>query len=106
MLAAIVLKLSLYGIFRLILPILPKASLDLTFIVFTIGVISVIYASFSTLRTTDLKELVAYSSVSHAAVYILGVFSNTVAGIEGAIILGLAHGFASSGLFIIVGGVL
>lgn len=105
-LAAIVLKLSLYGIFRLILPILPKASLNYTYIIFIIGVITIIYASFSTLRTTDIKELIAYSSVSHAAVYLIGVFSNTIQGIEGGIILGLAHGFVSSGLFICAGGVL
>ena len=69
-LAGIVLKLSLYGIFRLILPLLPKASLDYTYIVYLIGVITIIYASFSTLRTIDIKELIAYSSVSHAAVYL------------------------------------
>jgi NADH-ubiquinone oxidoreductase chain 4 len=105
-LAAIVLKLSLYGIFRLILPLLPKASLDYTYIIYLIGVITIIYASFSTLRTIDVKELIAYSSVSHAAVYLIGVFSNTIQGIEGGIALGLAHGFVSSGLFICVGGVL
>jgi NADH-ubiquinone oxidoreductase chain 4 len=105
-LAGIVLKLSLYGIFRLILPILPKASLNYTYIIFIIGVITIIYASFSTLRTTDIKELIAYSSVSHAAVYLIGVFSNTIQGIEGGIILGLAHGFVSSGLFICAGGIL
>ena len=105
-LAGIVLKLSLYGIFRLILPILPKASLNYTYIIFIIGVITIIYASFSTLRTTDIKELIAYSSVSHAAVYLIGVFSNTIQGIEGGILLGLGHGFVSSGLFICVGGIL
>jgi len=105
-LAAIVLKLSLYGIFRLILPLLPKASLEYTYIIYLIGVITIIYASFSTLRTIDVKELIAYSSVSHAAVYLIGVFSNTIQGIEGGIALGLAHGFVSSGLFICVGGVL
>jgi NADH-ubiquinone oxidoreductase chain 4 len=105
-LAAIVLKLSLYGIFRLILPLLPKASLDYTYIIYLIGVITIIYASFSTLRTIDVKELIAYSSVSHAAVYLIGVFSNTIQGIEGGILLGLAHGFVSSGLFICAGGVL
>nr|QGX43801.1 NADH dehydrogenase subunit 4 [Cordyceps farinosa] len=105
-LAAIVLKLSLYGIFRLILPILPKASLDYTFVIYTIAVITIIYASFSTLRTTDIKELIAYSSVCHAAVYLIGAFSNTIQGLEGSIILGLAHGFVSSGLFICAGGVL
>ena len=105
-LAAIVLKLSLYGIFRLILPLLPKASLEYTYIIYLIGVITIIYASFSTLRTIDVKELIAYSSVSHAAVYLIGVFSNTIQGIEGGIALGLAHGFVSSGLFICAGGVL
>ena len=69
-------------------------------------VISIVYGSLSTLRTTNIKEIIAYSSVCHASVYILGAFSNTVAGIEGAIVLGIAHGFVSSALFILVGGVL
>jgi len=105
-LAGIVLKLSLYGILRLILPILPKASINYTYIIYIIGLITIIYASISTLRTIDIKELIAYSSVSHAAVYLLGVFSNTIQGIEGGILLGIAHGFVSSGLFICAGGVL
>jgi NADH-ubiquinone oxidoreductase chain 4 len=105
-LAAIVLKLALYGVLRLILPIIPKASINYTYIVYVIGVITIIYASISTLRTIDIKELIAYSSVSHAAVYLLGIFSNTIQGIEGAILLGLGHGFVSSGLFICAGGIL
>ena len=105
-LAGIVLKLSLYGILRLILPLLPKAYLNCTYLVYLIGVITIIYASISTLRTIDVKELIAYSSVSHAAVYLMGVFSNSIQGIEGGIALGLAHGFVSSGLFICAGGVL
>lgn len=105
-LAGIVLKLSLYGILRLILPLLPKAYIISTYIVFTIGVITIFYASISTIRTTDVKELIAYSSVCHAAVYLMGVFSNTIPAIEGAILLGLGHGFVSSALFICVGGVL
>src|SRR6201995_3937999 len=88
------------------LPIIPKACLDYTYIIYIIGVITIIYASLSTLRTIDIKELIAYSSVSHAAVYVLGVFSNTIQGIEGGILLGLAHGFVSSGLFICAGGIL
>ncbi len=106
LLAAIVLKLALYAVFRLILPILPQASLYFTPLVYVFCVITVIYAAFSTLRTVDLKEIVAYSSVSHAAVYLMGAFSNTLQGIEGSILFGLAHGFASSALFIIVGGIL
>ena len=105
-LAGIVLKLSLYGILRLILPLAPKAFTYFAYVIFSIGVLTIIYASLSTIRTIDIKELIAYSSVSHAAVYFLGVFSNTLQGIEGGITLGLAHGFVSSGLFICAGGVL
>ena len=105
-LAAIVLKLSLYGVVRLILPILPQASFNSTYIVYIIGAITVIYASLSTLRTTDIKELIAYSSVAHASIYLMSIFSNSIQGIEGAITLGLAHGFVSSGLFICAGGIL
>jgi NADH-ubiquinone oxidoreductase chain 4 len=105
-LAAIVLKLSLYGIFRLILPILPKAFMEYTYFIYLIGVITIIYASLSTLRTIDIKELIAYSSVSHAAVYLLAVFSNSIQGIEGGISLGIAHGLVSPSLFICAGGIL
>ena len=105
-LAAIVLKLSLYGIFRLILPLLPEITIKYTYIIYSVGVITIVLASLSTIRTLDLKELIAYSSVSHAAVYLIGVFSNSITGVEGGIILGLAHGFVSSGLFICAGGIL
>ena len=105
-LAGIVLKLSFYGILRLILPLLPKAYINCTFFIYLIGVITIVYASVSTLRTIDVKELIAYSSVSHAAVYLMGVFSKTIQGIEGGIVLALAHGFVSSGLFICAGGAL
>ena len=106
LLAALVLKFSVYGFIRLVLPVLPKASLYLSPFVYVICAITVIYAAISTLRTTDLKELIAYSSVGHAAIYVLGVFSNTIPGIEGAILLSLGHGFVSSGLFICTGGIL
>lgn len=105
-LAGIVLKLSLYGILRIILPLLPKASTHYTYIIFIIGVLTILYASLSTIKTEDIKELIAYSSVCHAAVYLLGVFSNIIQGICGGILLGLAHGFVSPGLFICAGGVL
>ena len=80
--------------------------MEYTYVIYIIGVITIIYASISTLRTIDIKELIAYSSVSHAAVYLLGVFSNTIQGIAGSISLGLAHGFVSPGLFICAGGTL
>ena len=105
-LAAIVLKLSLYGIFRLILPLTPIFNIVATPFVFVFCVITIFYASLSTLRTTDIKAIVAYSSVGHAAIYLIGAFSNTIQGIEGSVLLGLGHGLVSPGLFIIVGGVL
>jgi NADH-ubiquinone oxidoreductase chain 4 len=80
--------------------------MEYTYIIYLIGVITILYASLSTLRTIDVKELIAYSSVSHAAVYLLGVFSNCIQGIEGSINLGLAHGLVSPGLFICAGGIL
>jgi len=80
--------------------------MEYTYIIFLIGVITIIYASLSTLRTIDVKELIAYSSVSHAGVYLIGVFSNSIQGISGGISLGLGHGFVSPGLFICAGGIL
>jgi len=74
--------------------------------IFSIGVITIYYASASTLRTIDVKELIAYSSVSHAAVYLIGAFSNCIQGIVGSILLGLGHGLVSPGLFICAGGTL
>jgi NADH-ubiquinone oxidoreductase chain 4 len=71
-----------------------------------LAVITLIYSSLVTIRQIDTKALVAYSSVAHMAVCILGIFSNNLMGIEGAILLSLAHGLVSPALFILVGGVL
>jgi NADH-ubiquinone oxidoreductase chain 4 len=71
-----------------------------------IAVISIIYASFSTIIQQDTKRLIAYSSIAHMGVIVLGIFSNTIIGIEGGILLALAHGFVSSALFICVGGII
>jgi NADH-ubiquinone oxidoreductase chain 4 len=74
------------------------------FIIHSIALITLIYSSLVVIRNIDLKAIVAYSSVSHVAVMILGLFSNTLNGIEGSILLSLAHGFVSPALFIFVGG--
>lgn len=105
-LAGVILKLATYGFLRIMLQFLPDASSYFSPLVQLFAVISVIYASLSTLRQTDFKKLVAYSSVAHAATIVLGLFSNTIQGIEGAIMLGLAHGLVSPALFFLVGGVL
>lgn len=70
-----------------------------------ISMITLLYSSLSTLRQTDIKQLVAYSSISHISVLVIGIFSNTIQGIEGGVLLGLAHGFVSPALFILIGGV-
>ena len=70
------------------------------------AIISLIYASFSTIIQQDSKRLIAYSSVAHMAVVVLGLFSNNLQGIEGAILLAIGHGFTSPALFICVGGIL
>ena len=106
LLAGVILKLAVYAIIRLILPTLSDASLLYTPVVYMLCLITIIYTSIITLRQTDLKVIVAYSSISHMAVCILGIFSNSITGISGSLILSVAHGFVSPGLFIIVGGIL
>lgn len=106
LLAGVILKLAVYAIIKLILPVLSDIALLYTPLVYMLCIITIIYTSIITLRQTDLKVIVAYSSISHMAVCILGIFSNSVIGITGSILLCIAHGFVSPGLFIIVGGIL
>lgn len=105
-LAGVILKLASYGYLRIQVSFLPDACNYYSPLVQTICVITIIYASLVTLRQTDFKKLIAYSSVAHAATIALGVFSNTIQGIEGAILLGIGHGLVSPALFYLVGGVL
>jgi NADH-ubiquinone oxidoreductase chain 4 len=105
-LAGTVLKLATYGVLRVLLPIMPEATAYYTPLVQTIAVVSLVYSSLATLRQGDFKALVAYSSVAHMAVVLLGLVSNTSIGITGAIILSIAHGFVSPALFMLMGGVL
>ncbi len=105
-LAGTVLKLATYGVIRILVPILPDASAYFGPLVQTVGVVSIIYSSLATLRQSDFKALVAYSSVAHMGVVLVGLFSNTLIGITGAIYLSLAHGLVSPALFMLVGGVL
>ena len=105
-LAGLILKLATYGYMRILIQFLPDATSYFSPLVQTIAVITLIYASLATLRQTDFKALVAYSSIGHMAVVVLGLFSNTIQGIDGALLLSIAHGVESPALFILVGGVL
>ena len=91
---------------RILIDMLPDATNYFSPLVQTIAVISLVYSSFSTIIQQDTKRLIAYSSVAHMAVVVLGLFSNSIQGIEGAILLSIAHGFVSPALFICVGGVI
>lgn len=105
-LAATILKLATYGYLRVLINFLPDATNYFNPLVQTVAVIAIIYASLSTIIQQDTKRLIAYSSIAHMGVVVLGLFSNTIQGIEGAILLALAHGFVSPGLFICVGGII
>lgn len=105
-LAGLILKLATYAYLRVLIPFLPEASSYFSPLVQTIAVITLIYSSLTTLRQTDFKVLVAYSSVAHMSVVTIGLFSNTIQGIEGAILLSIAHGFVSPRMFMCVGAIL
>jgi proton-translocating NADH-quinone oxidoreductase chain M len=101
-LAGILIKLGGYGFIRFTIPLLPDASHFFTPLVFTLSILAVLYASLTTIRQTDLKRIIAYSSVSHMGIVSLAIFTFTAIGIEGSIFLQLAHGIVSSALFILV----
>jgi len=105
-LAGIVLKLAVYLIMRILIPLLPEATVFFTPFVQTLALITLIIGSLITIRQTDVKCLVAYSSIVHMAVVTLGVFSNDLLGLEGAYILSLAHGLVSPALFYMVGSII
>lgn len=101
-LAGILLKLAGYGFLRYSIGIFPDASQLFTPLVYSISVISIVYSSLATLRQVDFKKIIAYSSIGHMSVVNLGIFSNSISGIEGGIFLMLAHGIVSPALFIMV----
>jgi NADH-quinone oxidoreductase subunit M len=102
-LAAIMLKLGGYGFLRLSLPILPDASHYLAGFVITLSLIAVVYIGLVALVQSDLKKLIAYSSISHMGFVTLGIFLFNVHGMEGAVIQMISHGFVSGALFLCVG---
>nr|YP_010990998.1 NADH dehydrogenase subunit 4 [Pappia fissilis]WOX61271.1 NADH dehydrogenase subunit 4 [Pappia fissilis] len=106
LLAGTILKFASYGMLRVLIQFLPDATNYFSPIVQTIAIITLIYASLTTVVQGDTKELIAYSSICHMAVLNLGIFSNTIQGIEGSILLSVAHGLVAPALFICVGGVL
>ena len=102
-LAGVLLKMGTYGMMRFCLPLFPLASRKAAPYVAVIAIIGIIYGALVALVQPNLKKLVAYSSVSHLGFVVLGIFSFTVIGMQGAIFQMLAHGISTGALFLLVG---
>ena len=102
-LAGVLLKLGGYGFLRFLLPMFPEASGQLTWLIFALSAVAVIYASLVALVQSDMKKLIAYSSVAHMAIVTIGLYAFNQQGIEGAMIMMLSHGLVSGALFLCVG---
>ena len=102
-LAAILLKLGAYGFVRFTLPILPDASRDLAWLMIALSLVAIAYIGLVTLVQTDMKRLIAYSSISHMGFVTLGFFVFNAYGIEGGLVQMISHGFVSAALFLCVG---
>jgi NADH-quinone oxidoreductase subunit M len=102
-LAAIMLKLGAYGFIRFSLPIVPDASHYMAGFMITLSLIAVIYIGLVALVQTDMKKLIAYSSISHMGFVTLGFFMFNALGTEGALVQMISHGFVSAAMFLCVG---
>jgi len=102
-LAAIMLKLGAYGFLRFSLPIAPDASHSLAGLMIALSLIAVIYIGLVAIVQDDMKKLVAYSSVAHMGFVTLGFFIFNTAGVEGAIVQMISHGFVSGAMFFCIG---
>lgn len=102
-LASLLLKLGGYGFLRTSLPLCPNATLYYLPIIYTFCIFGIIFCSFIALRQNDLKKIIAYSSVAHMNVAVLGIFSINIQGLQGSIFLMVGHALASSGLFFLIG---
>lgn len=102
-LASLLLKLGGYGFLRFTISMLPLGCVSFQSLIIILGITSLIYASLAALRQNDLKRIIAYSSIAHMNLIVLGLFSFTHQGIDGAIYLMIGHGIVSSALFFCVG---
>jgi NADH-quinone oxidoreductase subunit M len=102
-LAAILLKMGGYGFLRFSVPMFPIASQQLAGFMFFLSVVAIVYTSLVALAQTDMKKLIAYSSVAHMGFVTLGIFTFSTQGIEGAVFQMVSHGIISAGLFLCVG---
>jgi NADH-quinone oxidoreductase subunit M len=102
-LAGILLKIGVYGFIRFNIGLFQDASLFFSPLVSILALLGIVFASFTAIRQTDLKRIIAYSSIAHMNLVVLGLFSFNNIGLEGAIIQSISHGFVSGALFLLVG---
>ncbi len=102
-LAGILLKMGGYGFLRFSLPMFPHASAVFAPLIFGMSVIAIIYTSLVAFRQTDIKKLIAYSSVAHMGFVTMGIFSGNLLGVQGAVFQMISHGLISGALFLCVG---
>ena len=102
-LASILLKLGGYGFIRFLLGLVPAACFYFAPLIFTVSICGVLFASLSTLRQIDVKRIIAYSSIAHMNMAVLGLFVNNLYGLFGSVYLMFGHGLISSGLFFSIG---
>jgi NADH-quinone oxidoreductase subunit M len=102
-LASLLLKLGGYGFLRFSIPLFPVATKYYAPAVTILALCSVVYASLATIRQIDIKRIIAYSSIAHMNIAVLGLFSLTQQGIDGAIYIMLSHGIVSGALFFLIG---
>ena len=102
-LAAIMLKLGAYGFLRFSMPIAPDASSSLSWLILSMSLVAVVYIGFVALVQTDMKKLVAYSSIAHMGFVTLGFFIFNQMGVQGAIVQMISHGFISGAMFLCIG---
>lgn len=102
-LAGVLLKMGTYGLVRFCLPFFPNAAVDYAMLIAVLAVIGIVYGALVSRAQTDIKKLVAYSSVSHLGFVVLGIFAFTVESMQGAMIQMINHGISTGALFLIVG---
>jgi NADH-quinone oxidoreductase subunit M len=102
-LAGVLLKMGTYGFLRFSMPLLPAATVAAVPWVVALSIIGIVYAALVTLVQSDMKKLVAYSSVSHLGFVMLGMFALNPLGLEGSVLQMINHGLSTGGLFLLVG---
>jgi NADH-quinone oxidoreductase subunit M len=103
-LAGLILKAGAYGFLRLLMPLFPEATSQFAPIAMILGVLGILYGALLAFGQTDLKRLVAYTSVSHMGFVLLGIFAWNKLALQGAVVVMLSHGISTGALFILVGG--